>query len=87
MPHFYRNFYVYQYATSFAASNALAKQVLDEGKPAVERIHDKLLSARNSAPPLDVLKAAGIDMSSPEPIEQAMKVFEESLNELEKLSQ
>jgi oligoendopeptidase F len=87
IPHFYRNFYVYQYATSFAASNALAKQVLDQGKPAVERIHDKFLSAGNSAPPLDVLKAAGIDMSSPEPIEQAMKVFEESLNELEKLSQ
>lgn len=85
IPHFYYNFYVYQYATSFAASVALAKQVLDEGKPAVDRIRDKFLAAGNSAPPIEVLKAAGVDMSTAQPIEQAMKVFEETLNELEKL--
>lgn len=86
VPHFYYNFYVYQYATSFAASVALAKQILDEGKPAVDRIKDKFLSAGNSAPPIEVLKAAGVDMSTSQPIEQAMKVFEETLNELEKLT-
>ncbi|MGD8190548.1 oligoendopeptidase F [Brevibacillus ginsengisoli] len=85
VPHFYYNFYVYQYATSFAASVALAKQVLDEGKPAVDRIKNNFLAAGNSAPPIEVLKAAGVDMSSSKPIEQAMKVFEENLTELEKL--
>lgn len=85
VPHFYYNFYVYQYATSFAASVALAKQILDEGKPAVDRIRDNFLAAGNSAPPIEVLKAAGVDMSTSKPIEQAMKVFEETLNELEKL--
>ncbi|WP_161798166.1 oligoendopeptidase F [Aneurinibacillus tyrosinisolvens] len=85
IPHFYMNFYVYQYATSFAASTALSKQVLEEGKPAVDRIRDKFLSAGNSAAPIDVLKAAGVDMSTPQPIEQAMQVFKESLDEFEKL--
>jgi oligoendopeptidase F len=85
IPHFYMNFYVYQYATSFAASTALSKQVLDEGQPAVDRIRDKFLSAGNSAAPLEVLKAAGVDMSTSKPVEQAMQVFKESLDEFEKL--
>ncbi|NME97389.1 oligoendopeptidase F [Aneurinibacillus aneurinilyticus] len=85
IPHFYYNFYVYQYATSFAASTALAKQVQKEGRPAVERIRDKFLSAGNSAAPIDILKAAGVDMSTSKPIDDAMKVFAETLNELERL--
>ncbi|NEW04781.1 oligoendopeptidase F [Paenibacillus sp. SYP-B3998] len=85
IPHFYYGYYVYQYATSFAASAALANQVLTEGQPAVDRIRDNFLSAGNSASPIDVLKAAGVDMSSPKPIEEAMKVFEGTLNEFEKL--
>lgn len=85
VPHFYYNFYVYQYATSFAASVALAKQIQDEGKPAVERIKNNFLAAGNSAPPIEVLKAAGVDMSTSKPIEQSMKVFEETITELEKL--
>jgi oligoendopeptidase F len=86
VPHFYNyRYYVYQYATSFAASQALAKQVLDEGQPAVDRIRTNFLEAGNSAPPIDVLKAAGVDMSTSKPIEQAMQIFEETLNELEKL--
>ncbi|MBO8164438.1 MAG: oligoendopeptidase F [Brevibacillus sp.] len=85
IPHFYYNFYVYQYSTSFAASVALAKQVLDEGETAVARIRDNVLAAGNSAPPIDVLKAAGVDMSTAEPIQQAMDVFKETLDELEKL--
>jgi oligoendopeptidase F len=84
--HFFNyKYYVYQYSTSFAASQALAKQVLDEGQPAVDRIRKNFLEAGNSAPPIDVLKAAGVDMSTSKPIEQAMEIFEETLNELEKL--
>jgi oligoendopeptidase F len=84
--HFFNyRYYVYQYSTSFAASQALAKQVLDEGKPAVDRIRTNFLEAGNSAPPIEVLKAAGVDMSTSKPIEQAMEIFEETLNELEKL--
>ena len=84
--HFFNyKYYVYQYATSFAASQALAKQVMDEGETAVERIQKNFLEAGNSAPPIEVLKAAGVDMSTSQPIEQAMQIFEETLNELEKL--
>lgn len=84
--HFFNyKYYVYQYSTSFAASQALAKQVMDEGQPAVDRIRKNFLEAGNSAPPIDVLKAAGVDMSTSKPIEQAMEIFEETLNELEKL--
>ncbi|MTH54578.1 oligoendopeptidase F [Bacillus mangrovi] len=86
IPHFYNyNFYVYQYATSFAASTALSKQIADEGAPAVKRIKDNLLSAGGSSDPISILKNAGVDMSSSEPVDQAMKVFEETLNEMEKL--
>ncbi|WP_204519522.1 oligoendopeptidase F [Brevibacillus fulvus] len=86
IPHFINyQYYVYQYSTSFAAAQALAKQVLEEGQPAVERIRKHFLEAGNSAPPIEVLKAAGVDMSSPKPIEDAMKIFEETLDELEKL--
>ncbi|MED4751780.1 oligoendopeptidase F [Brevibacillus choshinensis] len=84
--HFYNyKYYVYQYSTSFAASQALAKQIMDEGKPAVDRIRTNFLEAGNSAPPIEVLKAAGVDMSTSKPIEQAMQIFEETLTELEKL--
>lgn len=84
--HFFNyQYYVYQYSTSFAAAQALAKQVMDEGKPAVDRIRTNFLEAGNSAPPIEVLKAAGVDMSTSKPIEQAMEIFEETLNELEKL--
>lgn len=84
--HFFNyQYYVYQYSTSFAAAQALAKQVMDEGQPAVDRIRTNFLEAGNSAPPIEVLKAAGVDMSTSMPIEQAMEIFEETLNELEKL--
>ncbi|MFS0558714.1 oligoendopeptidase F [Brevibacillus sp. 179-C9.3 HS] len=84
--HFYNyKYYVYQYSTSFAAAQALAKQIMDEGQPAVDRIRKNFLEAGNSAPPIEVLKAAGVDMSTSQPIEQAMEIFEETLNELEKL--
>lgn len=84
IPHFYMNFYVYQYATGYSAATALAKQILDEGEPAVTRFVD-YLKAGNSDYPIEVLKKAGVDMTSPEPIQQALNVFEETLNELEAL--
>ncbi|HZG15679.1 MAG TPA: oligoendopeptidase F [Candidatus Bathyarchaeia archaeon] len=86
IPHFmnYR-YYVYQYSTSFAASQALAKKILDEGQPAVDQIKKNFLEAGSSQPPIEVLKAAGVDMSTAKPIEDAMKIFEETLTEMEKL--
>ncbi|MFT8322324.1 MAG: oligoendopeptidase F [Bacillus sp. (in: firmicutes)] len=84
IPHFYYNYYVYQYATGFSAATALSKQILEEGKPAVERYID-FLKAGSSDYPIEVLKKAGVDMTSKTPIIDACKVFEEKLNEMENL--
>lgn len=84
IPHFYYNYYVYQYATGFSAATALSEQILKEGQPAVDRYLD-FLSAGSSDYPIEVLKKAGVDMTGPEPIEKALKVFEEKLNELESM--
>jgi oligoendopeptidase F len=84
IPHFYYNFYVYQYATGFSAATALSKQILQEGAPAVKRYLD-FLKAGSSDTPIEVLKKAGVDMTSPEPIRQAFSVFKEKLDELEQL--
>lgn len=84
IPHFYYNYYVYQYATGFSAATALSKQILDEGETAVGR-YINFLKAGNSDYPIEVLKQAGVDMTTTEPIEAACKVFEEKLNEMEQL--
>jgi oligoendopeptidase F len=84
IPHFYYNYYVYQYATGFSAATALSKQILEEGNTAVER-YIGFLSAGSSDYPIEVLKKAGVDMTSSQPIEEACKVFEEKLGELEAL--
>ena len=84
IPHFYYNYYVYQYATGFSAAAALSSQILEEGQPAVER-YLGFLEAGSSDFPIEVLKKAGVDMTSPEAIEAACKVFEEKLTELEQL--
>ncbi len=84
IPHFYYNYYVYQYATGFSAATALSKQILDEGEPAVKRYIDFLKSG-SSDYPIEVLKKAGVDMTSKQPIADACKVFEEKLNEMESL--
>ncbi|WP_456271799.1 oligoendopeptidase F [Bacillus sp. AK031] len=84
IPHFYYNYYVYQYATGFSAATALSKQILEEGQPAVER-YIEFLKSGSSDYPIEVLKKAGVDMTVSQPIEEAMKVFEESLNEMEKM--
>jgi oligoendopeptidase F len=84
IPHFYYNYYVYQYATGFSAATALSKQILEEGEPAVKR-YLEFLSAGSSDYPIEVLKKAGVDMTSKDPIAAACKVFEEKLNEMESL--
>ncbi|MCM3707111.1 MULTISPECIES: oligoendopeptidase F [Cytobacillus] len=84
IPHFYYNYYVYQYATGFSAATALSKQILQEGQPAVDR-YIEFLKSGSSDYPIEVLKKAGVDMTSSKPIEDACKVFEEKLNEMEKL--
>ncbi|MEK5323664.1 oligoendopeptidase F [Aeribacillus sp. FSL M8-0254] len=84
IPHFYYNFYVYQYATGFSAASALSKQILSEGETAVER-YINFLKAGSSDYPINVLKKAGVDMTSTKPIEDACKVFEEKLTEMEEL--
>lgn len=85
IPHFYMNYYVYQYATGYSAAVALSKQILEEGEPAVERYITNFLKAGSSDYPIEVLKKAGVDMTSEQPIEEACRVFEERLNELEQL--
>ncbi|MFC7371809.1 oligoendopeptidase F [Fictibacillus iocasae] len=84
IPHFYYNFYVYQYATGFSAAASLSQQILDEGQPAVDR-YLEFLKAGSSDYPIEVLKKAGVDMTTPEPIENALKVFESILEEMEQL--
>ncbi|WP_235601174.1 M3 family metallopeptidase, partial [Heyndrickxia coagulans] len=84
IPHFYYDYYVYQYATGFSAATALSKQILEEGEPAVKR-YIGYLSAGSSEYPIEVLKKAGVDMTSPQPVEDALKVFEEKLTEMENL--
>ena len=83
--HFYYNFYVYQYATGKSAALALSKQVLEQGKPAADLYINAFLKAGNSDFPIDILKNAGVDMHSPEPLIEACKVFEEKLALLESL--
>ncbi|MFP3122334.1 oligoendopeptidase F [Ectobacillus funiculus] len=85
IPHFYYNYYVYQYATGFSAATALSKKILEEGEPAVEKYIGHFLKAGSSDYPIEVLKKAGVDMTSPAPVKEALQVFEEKLNELEQL--
>ncbi len=85
IPHFYMTFYVYQYATGIAASTALAKQILTEGQPAVER-YIKFLSGGSSKHSIDLLRDAGVDMTSPAPVEQACAVFGDLVSQMEELA-
>ena len=84
IPHFYYNFYVYQYATGISAASALVQQVLDEGQPAVDRYLNFLRSG-SSEYSIDLLKKAGVDMSSPEAIRLALRLFEKHLTQMEEL--
>lgn len=85
IPHFYLNFYVFQYATGLSAALALSQQIINEGAPAVER-YLKFLSGGSSKSPIDLLKDAGVDMTSPAPVQAALDKFDTLLDELEALS-
>lgn len=84
IPHFYYNFYVYQYATGYSAAAALAKQILEEGQSAVDR-YLQFLRSGSSDYPIEVLKKAGVDMTTPDPIVNGLQLFEENLAEMEQL--
>ena len=84
IPHFYYDYYVYQYATGYAAAIALSRRILREGEPAVKD-YLGFLSGGCSADPITLLRGAGVDMASPKPIEDATKLFDEMISEMEKI--
>jgi len=85
IPHFYYNYYVFQYATGYSAAIALSRKILSEGESAVKD-YLEFLSGGCSRTPIDLLKGAGVDMTTPEPINQALKLFDELLDEMEELT-
>lgn len=84
IPHFYYNYYVFQYATGYSAAIALSRRILSEGEPAVKD-YIRFLSGGCSKSPIDLLKDAGVDMTSPEPVDQALTLFGQLLDEMESL--
>lgn len=82
IPHFYSAFYVYKYATGFSAAVALKEQILHEGKPAVDR-YLEFLKSGSSDYPLNLLKKAGVDLTTPEPVEKALHLFARLVTEME----
>ncbi len=84
IPHFYYNYYVFQYATGYSAAIALSRRILREGESAVKD-YIRFLSGGCSKSPIDLLKDAGVDMTGPEPVEQALQLFGELLDEMEAL--
>jgi len=86
IPHFYYNYYVYQYATGYSAAIALSRRILKEGGPAVRDYLD-FLSGGCSKDPIDLLKGAGVDMASPKPVEDALALFSGLLDEMQALAE
>ncbi len=84
IPHFFYNYYVFQYATGFSAAVALANKILEEGESAVKN-YKKFLSGGGSTDPISLLKIAGVDMSTPDPVNSALKLFGELIDEMEQL--
>ena len=85
IPHFYYNYYVFQYATGYSAAIALSRKILNEGEAAVKD-YIGFLSGGCSKSPIDLLKGAGVDMTSPEPVNQALALFGQLLDEMEELT-
>ena len=85
IPHFYTPFYVYQYATGFSAAIALSKRILEEGESAVKE-YQSFLKGGSSRYPLDLLRMAGVDMEQKKPVEDALHVFTQYLDEMERLA-
>ena len=84
IPHFFYNYYVFQYATGFSAAVAIANRILSEGESAVSD-YKKFLSSGGSSDPISLLKIAGVDMSTPDPVNSALQLFGELVDEMEKL--
>ncbi len=84
IPHFYYNFYVYQYATGLSAALALSRQIISEGQPAVER-YITFLRSGSSRPSIDLLRDAGVDMTTPAPVQAAMDTYGQLIDELGRL--
>lgn len=84
IPHFYRGFYVYQYATGYSAATAISRKILTEGAPARDA-YIEFLKSGSSDYPVELLKIAGVDMSSPEPVRLAMETFRQLVDQLETL--
>lgn len=86
IPHFYYNYYVYQYSTGYAAAIALSQKILQEGKSAVEH-YLNFLKGGCSKPPIDLLRGAGVDMATAQPIDEALKFFDGLIDEMDQLVQ
>ena len=84
IPHFYYNYYVFQYATGYSAAIALSRKILAEGEPAVKD-YLNFLSGGCTKSPIDLLKGAGVDMTEPAPVEEALNLFGKLLDEMESL--
>ncbi len=84
IPHFYYNYYVFQYATGYSAAIALSRKILREGESAVKD-YIRFLSGGCSKSPIDLLKDAGVDMTDPAPVEEALNLFDTLLDEMESL--
>ncbi len=84
IPHFYYNYYVFQYATGYSAAIALSRKILAEGEPAVKDYLNFLSGGRTKSP-IDLLKGAGVDMTDPAPVEEALALFGQLLDEMESL--
>ncbi|RCX21741.1 oligoendopeptidase F [Fontibacillus phaseoli] len=85
IPHFYTSFYVYKYATGFSAATSFSKQILEEGQPAVDR-YLSFLKSGGSDYSINILRKAGVDMSTPQPVREAMSVFESIIEQMENLT-
>ncbi len=86
IPHFYYDYYVFQYATGYSAAIALSRRILSEGAPAVKD-YLEFLSGGCSKSPIDLLKGAGVDMTTPAPVEEALSLFDRLLDEMEALTE
>lgn len=84
IPHFYYNFYVYQYATGYTSAVAIARNILKNGAPAVEA-YKRFLSGGCSQSPVELLKIAGVNLETPQPIQDALDVFGDIVKEMEAL--
>jgi oligoendopeptidase F len=84
IPHFYYDYYVYQYSTGYAAAIALSQKILNEGETALEH-YLGFLKGGCSKPPIDLLRDAGVDMATAQPIDDALSIFAQLIDEMDAL--